>query len=66
MVVEDDDNIVEVGTAQGFTLIMELKKKKTDPPSITPHISEAMGWEGEHHEVGLQGEVAEDACPFLP
>ena len=32
MVVEDDDEIVEVGTAQGFTKIMELKKEKVDPP----------------------------------
>ena len=32
MVVEDDDEIVEVGTAQGFTKIVELKKEKVDPP----------------------------------
>ena len=32
MVVEDDDEIVEVGTAQGFTKIIELKKEKVDPP----------------------------------
>ena len=39
MVVEDDDKIVEVETAQGFTKIMEPKKKKVDPPSIPPHAS---------------------------
>ena len=32
MVVEDDDKIVEVGMAQGFTKIMEPKKEKVDPP----------------------------------
>ena len=32
MVVEDDDEIVEVGMAQGFTKIMEPKKEKVDPP----------------------------------
>ena len=37
MVVEDDDEIVEVGTAQGFTKIMEPKKEKVDPPPIPPH-----------------------------
>ena len=31
MVVEDDDEIVEVGTAQGFTKIVE-PKEKVDPP----------------------------------
>ena len=31
MVVEDDDEIVEVGTAQGFTKIVEPKKEKVDP-----------------------------------
>ena len=36
MVVEDDDEIVEVGTVQGFTKIVELKKEKVDPPH-TPH-----------------------------
>ena len=39
MVVEDDDEIVEVGTAQGFTKIVEPKKEKLDPPSIPPHAS---------------------------
>ena len=38
MVVEDDE-IVEVGTAQGFTKIMEPKKEKVDPPPIPPHAS---------------------------
>ena len=32
MVVEDDDEIAEVGTAQGFTKIVEPKKEKVDPP----------------------------------
>ena len=32
MVVEDDDEIVKVGMAQGFTKIVELKKEKVDPP----------------------------------
>ena len=31
LVVEDDDEIVEVGTAQGFTKIVEPKKEKVDP-----------------------------------
>ena len=39
MVVEDDDEIVEVGTAQGFTKIMELKKEKVDQPLIPTHTS---------------------------
>ena len=39
MVVEDDDKIVEVGMAQGFTKIMEPKKEKVDPPLILPHAS---------------------------
>ena len=38
MVVEDD-NIVEVGGAQGFTRIIEPKKERTDPHSIPPHAS---------------------------
>ena len=33
MVVEDDDEIVEVGTAQGFTKIVEPKKEKTCGPT---------------------------------
>ena len=37
MVVEDDDKIVEVGMAQRFTKIMELKREKVDPPPIPPH-----------------------------
>ena len=43
MVVEDDDEIVEVGTAQGFTKIMEPKREKVDPPSIPPHASRGRG-----------------------
>ena len=43
MVVEDDDEIVEVGTAQGFTKIVELKKEKVDPPPIPPHASRGQG-----------------------
>ena len=31
MVVEDDDKIIEVGMAQGFTKIVEPKKEKVDP-----------------------------------
>ena len=42
MVVEDDDDIVEIGTAQGFTQIVE-PKEKTDPPSIAPHASRGCG-----------------------
>ena len=37
MVVEDDDEIVEVGMAQGFTKIVEPKREKVDPPFIPPH-----------------------------
>ena len=43
MVVEDDDKIVEVGMAQGFTKIVELKKEKVDPPLIPPHTSRGRG-----------------------
>ena len=43
MVMEDDDDIVEIGTAQGFTQIVEPKKEKTDPPSIAPHASRGHG-----------------------
>ena len=39
MVVEDDNETVEVGMAQGFTKIMEPKREKVDPPSIPPHTS---------------------------
>ena len=39
MVVEDDDNIVEMGMAQGFTRIVELKRNRVDPPSIPPRAS---------------------------
>ena len=46
MVVEDDDEIVEVGTAQGFTKIMEPKKEKVDPPPIPPHASRGQGMGG--------------------
>ena len=42
MVVEDDDEIVEVGMAQGFTKIMEPKKEKMDPP----HASRGQGMGG--------------------
>ena len=42
MVVEDDDEIVEVGMAQGFTKIMEPKKEKVDPP----HTSRGQGMGG--------------------
>ena len=42
MVVEDDDEIVEVGTAQGFTKIIEPKKEKVDPP----HASRGRGMGG--------------------
>ena len=46
MVVEDDDQIVEVGMAQGFTNIMEPKNEKIDPPPITPHASRGQGMGG--------------------
>ena len=39
MVVEDDDDIVEVRMAQGFTKIMEPKRQRADPPPIPPHTS---------------------------
>ena len=39
MVVEDDDDIVDMGRAQGFTRIVEPKRERTDPPSILPHAS---------------------------
>ena len=42
MVVKDDDEIVEVGTAQGFTKIVEPKKEKVDPP----HASKGQGMGG--------------------
>ena len=42
MVVEDDDEIVEVGTAHRFTKIVELKKEKVDPP----HASRGQGMGG--------------------
>ena len=42
MVIEDDDEIVEVGMAQGFTKIMEPKKEKVDPP----HASRGQGMDG--------------------
>ena len=41
MVVEDDDEIVEVRMAQGFTKIVEPKKQKVDLPPIPPHTSRA-------------------------
>ena len=43
MVVEDDYNIVEVGTAQGFTKIVEPKRERADPASILPHASRGQG-----------------------
>ena len=46
MVVENDDKIVEVGTAQGFTKIMEPKKEKVDPPLSPPHASRGQGMGG--------------------
>ena len=42
MVVEDD-KIVEVGGAQGFTRIIEPKRERMDPPSIPPHASIGRG-----------------------
>ena len=39
MVVEDDDDIMKVGTAPGFTKIVEPKRERVDPPSIPPHTS---------------------------
>ena len=46
MVVEDDDEIVEVGMAQGFTKIVEPKKEKVDPSPIPPHASRGRGMGG--------------------
>ena len=46
MVVEDDDDIVEIGSAQGFTQLVEPMKEKTDPPSTMPHTSIGRGVEG--------------------
>ena len=46
MLVEDDDKIVEVVMAQGFTKIMEPKKEKVDPPSIPPNASRGQGMGG--------------------
>ena len=43
MVVKDDDDIVEVGTAQGFTKIVEPKRERADLPSIMPHTSRGQG-----------------------
>ena len=43
MVVEDDDDVVEIGSAQGFTQLVEPKKEKTDPPSTMPHASRGCG-----------------------
>ena len=43
MVVEDDDDIVEVGTAQGFTKIVEPKRDRADPPFILPCASRGWG-----------------------
>ena len=60
MVVEDDDDIVEMGMAQGFTKIVEPKKERTDPPSIPPHTSRDQGIGGEDLKVGLKEEVAKD------
>ena len=42
MVVEDDDEIVEVGTAQGFTKIVKPKREKAD----LPHTSRGRGTSG--------------------
>ena len=46
MVVEDDDEIVEMGTAQRLTKIVEPKKEKVYPPSIPPHTSRGRGMGG--------------------
>ena len=43
MVVEDDNDIVEVGMAQGFTKIMELKRERVDQPTIPPRTSGGRG-----------------------
>ena len=66
IVEEDDEDIVEIGTAQGFTQLVEPKKEKgTHPPShhMPP---KAMGWGEGHHEVSLHGEVAEGMCLYSP
>ena len=46
MVVEDDDEIVKVGMAQGFTKIVEPKKEKVGPTPIPPHASRGQGMGG--------------------
>ena len=43
MIVEDDEDIVEIRTVQGFTQLVEPKKEKKDPTSITPHTSRGCG-----------------------
>ena len=43
MIVEDDDDIVEIGSTQGFTQLVEPKKEKTDPPFTMPHASRGHG-----------------------
>ena len=44
MKVEDDEDIVEIGTS--FTQLVEPKKEKKDPPSIMPHTSRGCVVEG--------------------
>ena len=43
MVVEDDNDIVDVGRAQGYTRIIQPKRERTDPPFILPHASRGQG-----------------------
>ena len=43
MIVEDDEDVVEIGSAQGFTQLVEPKKEKADPTSTMPHASKGHG-----------------------
>ena len=56
VVGDDEDDIVEVGTVQGFTKIMEPKEEKMD----LPHVSRAEEWAAECPEADLQEGVIED------
>ena len=56
MVLENDDEIIEVGTAQGPPRSCSQRRKKWTHP--TPQ--EAKEWVVEHPEAGLQEEVVKD------
>ena len=65
MVVEDDDNIVDVGTAQGFTKIVEPKRERADPPLIPPHSSRGQGVGGGVSQ-GRPPREAGQGCVTIP